>query len=67
MSAAGAIATSAMSASHSMALASSDSPASTAVWFTDPTTTYDAPSAKAAATASGVPMPPAAPIRTGLR
>lgn len=39
MSAAGAMVTSAMSASESIVLASSDRPASVAVWFTDPMTT----------------------------
>jgi hypothetical protein len=61
MSAAGAIITSAMSACASSARASSDTPDSAASWFTDPVSTYAAPSANAPATACGLPRPPAAP------
>ena len=39
-------------------------PDSTQAWFTEPVTIYPAPSIKAAMAASGVPIPPAAPIRT---
>lgn len=65
MSAAGAMITSATSASASIALPASDRPASSDAWFTEPVTTYAAPSANAAATAPGVPSPPAAPTRIG--
>ncbi len=59
------MATSVGSAVASMLLATADVPASVVDWLTEPVITYAAPRLNAAATAPGVPMPPAAPTRTG--
>ncbi len=59
------MATSVSSARASISFARLDVPASTLDWLADPVITYEAPSANAAATELGVPMPPAAPTRTG--
>ena len=57
------MATSVRSAAASISFARSDVPASALAWLVEPVITYAAPSPNAAATAPGVPMPPAAPMR----